>query len=360
MDKDLPEVVAGMGPSDDLFDLIDLLGHRPFLAGAQPFARTRMLSRVRRDAVLLPDGAVPDLRVAAEAHRAHVAFGDGWTLLVHKYTGDTAYVAVVAKTDALARSVIEQTVLGSCNDEPPPETAVPFRFWHYSHCNPTSRVRDIVIETWPDIRRNYAPAAAAAIDRLTVLDPPDITGRVVLLYGPPGTGKTTAIRSLAHAWNDWCGFEVVLDPDRFFGDPGYLLATAVDGDDDDQDEKRWRCFVLEDCDELLAGNGQKAEGQALSRLLNLSDGIFGQGGRTLLLITTNEAIAAFHPAITRPGRCLARIEIGTFDAAEARTWLGGRALPHGRTSATLAELYALRSGTGVVATPDAEPAGLYL
>jgi hypothetical protein len=222
-------------------------------------------------------------------------------LLVHKYTGDTAYVAVVAKTDALARSVIEQTVLGSCNDEPPPETAVPFRFWHYSHCNPTSRVRDIVIETWPDIRRNYAPAAAAAIDRLTVLDPPDITGRVVLLYGPPGTGKTTAIRSLAHAWNDWCGFEVVLDPDRFFGDPGYLLATAVDGDDDDQDEKRWRCFVLEDCDELLAGNGQKAEGQALSRLLNLSDGIFGQGGRTLLLITTNEAIAAFHPAGSMPG-----------------------------------------------------------
>jgi energy-coupling factor transporter ATP-binding protein EcfA2 len=355
---DYPDVVAGVSPSDDLFELIDLLGRRPFVAGVQPYARTRSLSRVRRDAALLPDGTVPALQVVADSRRAHLAFGDGWTLRVQRYAGDTAYVAVVATTDALAASVVEQTVFAACNQEPPPSVAVSFRFWHSSRGSPTSRVRDIAIRAWADIQCNYTRAAAAAIDELSLIGPADVTGRVVLLYGPPGTGKTTAIRSLAHAWKHWCGFEVVLDPDRFFGDPSYLLAAAVDGDDD-EDEKRWRCFVLEDCDELLAGDGKQAQGQALSRLLNLSDGIFGEGGRTLLLITTNEAIATLHPAITRPGRCLARIEIGALDAAEARAWLG-EALPRGRTSATLAELYALRSGTGVVATPDHEVGGLYL
>lgn len=42
----------------------------------------------------------------------------------------------------------------------------------------------------------------------------------------------------------------------------------------------------------------------------------------------------------RPGRCLAQIEVGPLDAAEAAEWLGR---PIGR-DATLAELYALRSG----------------
>ena len=57
--------------------------------------------------------------------------------------------------------------------------------------------------------------------------------------------------------------------------------------DDDDDDKRWRLFVLEDCGELLRAD---ARGQSLSRLLNIADGVIGQSRRLLICITTNEPI----------------------------------------------------------------------
>ena len=50
-----------------------------------------------------------------------------------------------------------------------------------------------------------------------------------------------------------------------------------------------------------------------------------------------------HPAVVRPGRCLAHVEIGPLAPAEASTLLG-------RTAAaplTLAEVYAMRNGLAV-------------
>jgi hypothetical protein len=65
----------------------------------------------------------------------------------------------------------------------------------------------------------------------------------------------------------------------------------------------------------------------------------------LVAITTNEDLHRLHPAVIRPGRCLAQIEVGPFPPAEAAAWLGreaGRARPV--RPVTLAELYALRAG----------------
>jgi hypothetical protein len=81
-------------------------------------------------------------------------------------------------------------------------------------------------------------------------------------------------------------------------------------------------------------------GQALSRLLNVADGLIGQGMRTLLLITTNEPVKHLHPAALRPGRCLADIEFTALSPVEANRWLAAR----GRRErvdrpTTLAELF---------------------
>ncbi len=76
------------------------------------------------------------------------------------------------------------------------------------------------------------------------------------------------------------------------------------------DEKPWRMLLLEDCDELIRPGAKASAGQALSRLLNLTDGLLGQGRKVLVAITTNEDITRLHPAVTRPGRCLAQIEVG--------------------------------------------------
>jgi hypothetical protein len=88
-------------------------------------------------------------------------------------------------------------------------------------------------------------------------------------------------------------------------------------------------------------DAKRGSGQALARLLNLADGLMGQGTKVLLALTTNEALTGLHPAIVRPGRCLAEIHVDALTRVEAERWLGSCAVaPAG--GATLAELLALR------------------
>jgi hypothetical protein len=64
--------------------------------------------------------------------------------------------------------------------------------------------------------------------------------------------------------------------------------------------------------------------------------------------------------VVRPGRCLARIEVGPLTEAESTSWLSSAA-PTPPGGATLAELYALRQGPGILLPPQAAARdGLYL
>lgn len=119
-------------------------------------------------------------------------------------------------------------------------------------------------------------------------------------------------------------------------------------------------LVLEDCDELIRAEAKGDVGQSLARLLNLSDGLLGQGLKTLVCITTNEDIARLHPAVTRPGRCLSQIHVGRLSRAEARRWLG-TTHPVDIDDATLAELYAIAGDVHVDSTATNTPSvGMYL
>ncbi len=166
---------------------------------------------------------------------------------------------------------------------------------------------------------------------------------------PPGTGKSFALRALAWEWRDWCELHYVLDPEALFGqDPAYLVDVAL-GDDrlrGHRDPDAWRLLVLEDTGELLGPDTRQQAGQGLSRLLNLVDGLLGQGLRILVLVTTNEPARALHEAVVRPGRCAAQVDFRPFGAEDAARWLvanghDGEA-PAG--AATLAELYGVLEG----------------
>ncbi len=217
-------------------------------------------------------------------------------------------------------------------------TEVPIGFWAYGAHGACSTHRSIAVPPWQEIIDNYPAAVRDQLATLLADDfRPSTGGQLLLWYGPPGTGKTHALRALAWEWRAWCDVRYVVDPEVLFAERAdYLLEVVLDEDSDE----RWNLLVLEDTGELLAVDAKQRTGQGLSRLLNLVDGLVGQGLRVLVLVTTNEPLQRLHPAVSRPGRCASRIEFGPFPAGEADAWLAARGAEGAGQAATLADLYA--------------------
>jgi hypothetical protein len=306
---------------------------------------------VEDPASLLPRGADVRLDQLIDGDRTIVAAWGGVLTRVEVRSRVTAFDVVGADLGEVMAEVERLTAAAQAACAVP-DGSVRMRFWSFRDDEGDMSTRRVETPSWNEVAGNYATRTAAGIvDLVAAREMAERAGRLILWHGAPGTGKTTAVRALSRAWSQWCQPHYVMDPEKLFAEPQYLLQVA--GLDDGVDEDRWRLVIAEDCDEYLRADAKLRAGASLGRLLNLCDGILGHGLKVLVLLTTNEDVGRLHPAITRPGRCLSQVEFAPLSPAEARAWLGGdAAAPEGPV--TLAELFALKEqrSTGAPVEPD--------
>lgn len=235
--------------------------------------------------------------------------------------------------------------LGKLDDE-----TVSVNFWNaateYGRCRPHRESQTMIVPAWETIARNYPDRVRPELtDLMSLRDSSNLRSRLMLWRGLPGTGKTWAVRALMREWLDWCTFHYVVDPAVFFTNSAYMLSqlSKIGEVGQDQDSGRnWRLIILEDAGEFIAMDSRHQHGQGLAKLLNLCDGLLGQGQKLLFLITTNEEVRNLHPAIVRHGRCLTNLEFPEFSEEEALEWLESHGSPHrpALKGRTLSDLFA--------------------
>lgn len=280
---------------------------------------------------------------------------DAAVMFEHRYT-ESVSVVVASNSREVAQRMIE-----SFSERiPRPKKlrgTVDTTVWYDTGLGSRRAARSIEALKWKDITHNYPQPVRDPLNDLHRVTRPAGAGKLILWHGAPGTGKTTAIRSLMRSWSKWCEPHYVADPERLFASTEYLLNVAQSP----TEKKRWRLVIAEDTDEFLRVSARRESGAALGRLLNFTDGIIGQGSNTLILLTTNEQLDKLHPAVTRPGRCLAQIEFTKFTPSEGALWLGSD-YAHPSEPKTLAELLQIKGEARQISNgiEEAEAAGTYL
>jgi hypothetical protein len=321
-------------PAPDGDEIADLLGDEYTIVGG---------GQINDETVLVATSTTNDVRTSIDGRHVDIQ--------------------VAASSFKMARDIGLGLKAQFPKDEKRPDVLV-VRTWYAGFQGVTSSYSDLSLPSWDEIAPNYPEPTRSQLSQLMALGPPSnnsLEGKLVLFHGPPGSGKTYAIRALFRSWCEWCAPELLIDPESAFGETRYLiqLLRSTPHQEPESPERFWRVIVAEDADKYLGADARASDNPALDRLLNVSDGLIGQGSRLLYLLTTNSELAMLHSALVRPGRNLGVVEFRKFTPDEGHRWLGGDGpVPKGEMS--LAELFAIRNGRRSNGTSNKKLMGQYL
>jgi hypothetical protein len=137
------------------------------------------------------------------------------------------------------------------------------------------------------------------------------TKGIVLLHGEPGTGKTSFLKHLIATIANKEFIYLPPDMAHLISKPEFFTFLL--------DHKK-AILLIEDAENVLKER-EAGDGQAVSNLLNVSDGILGSALKFQAICTLNSPIEQVDQALLRPGRLIASYKFGKLSVDKANILL---------------------------------------
>ena len=196
------------------------------------------------------------------------------------------------------------------------QTAVAFRMLGSQGISETTRPIERI--DWESSTHNYPEEIQPTLQALVEMEGTPRSGKAIVFHGEPGTGKSTMLRQLADAWKDWADFVYIVDHGTFFTNKEYMFETVVKQRVTDG---RVKIYIVEDASQFLGKHSTETHESGVGALLNMTDGLLGQGLDFMFILTSNLPIGEMNEALTRPGRMFTQVEFRPLNSKEARAWL---------------------------------------
>lgn len=130
----------------------------------------------------------------------------------------------------------------------------------------------------------------------------DVGKGIILLHGKHGTGKTSYLRYLIQNLKKSIIY-VSPDMSHRVSEPAFLSFLL---------KHKNAVLIIEDAENVIKTR-EAGENQAVSNLLNITDGILGDGLNFQVICTFNTGFDLIDPALKRKGRMIAQYEFNNLD-----------------------------------------------